>query len=340
MLETIKSMESTLQARGRRPSPEEMLLSVVMPVYNEIELLPDVFARLEAMASRLDCRCEFVLVDDGCRDGSGEAIRRQASKDSRFVYVGLSRNFGHQAALAAGLEWAKGDAVVMMDSDLQDPPELIPELIGRWREGYEVVYAQRRTRKGETWFKTTSSDLFYWMMGKLTEVEIPRGVGDFRLVDRNVLDVVLALKERNRFLRGLFSWVGFRQVGVLFDRDARRAGETKYPLHKMMKLMWSAVTGFSDLPLRLILNLGVVTSLSAFVMGMYWTVEKMHGATFVPGWTSLMVIVLFLGGVQLTVLGIIGQYLARSFDESRGRPMFIVAEASCRPRPHTLDSHP
>lgn len=312
-------------AEAQPIAQERVFLSVVLPVYNELPLLPELVERLKGVLSKIEGTSEVILVDDGSTDGSVEFLQSVSELDSRFVLVELSRNFGHQSALCAGLDLARGRGVVMLDSDLQDPPELILELVEKWQRGFDVVYAVRRSRKGETWFKKASAWVFYKGLQKLSDVAIPKGVGDYRLVDRKVLDVVLGLHERNRFLRGLFSWVGFRQIGIAFDRDERRAGITKYPLRRMVQLAWNAITGFSDRPLRWVLNFGLTTSAISFLMGVVWIGIKLGGASYVAGWTSIVVLVLFLGGIQLTVLGVMGQYLARIFDESRGRPSYIVS---------------
>jgi polyisoprenyl-phosphate glycosyltransferase len=300
------------------------MLSVVVPVYNEEETLPELYQRLNA-ALGAEWH-ELVFVDDGSRDGSWAALRLFADADPRVRLVRLSRNWGHQAAITAGLDAARGDAVVVMDGDLQDPPELIPQLLARWREGYDVVYAVRTERAGESPFKRATASLYYRLLGRLSGSGIPADAGDFRLMSRRVVDALAAMPERARFLRGMTSWVGFRQTGVEYRREARYAGESKYPLRKMLRFALDGITSFSTVPVRLVAWLGfALVGFCLAVLG--WALyTRFFTSEATPGWTSLLVVVLLLGGVQLLSLGIIGQYVARIFDESKQRPLYFVAE--------------
>lgn len=301
------------------------MLSVVVPVYNEVESVLELHRRLSAVMTRLGDH-ELVLVDDGSSDGTWDALVELARGDRHVRLIRLSRNFGHQLALSAGLEAARGDAVVSIDADLQDPPELIPELVARWREGYDVVYAVRERREGESRFKLATASLFYKGINRLSATRIPEQAGDFRLYSRRALDALLAMPERSRFIRGMSTWIGFRQVGVPYSRDARFAGETKYPVRKMARLATDAVTSFSTAPIRMVFTLGIVAVVFCLA-ALAWTLY-LHFFTdrTVQGWTSVLVVVLFLGGVQLVSVGIIGQYVGRIFDEVKGRPLYLVSE--------------
>jgi dolichol-phosphate mannosyltransferase len=301
------------------------LLSVVVPVYNEVETVPELHRRLSAVMAPLG-PYELVLVDDGSSDGSWQAMEQLAREDAHIRLVRLSRNFGHQIALSAGLDRARGDAVVSMDGDLQDPPEVIPDLVAKWHEGYDVVYGVRAARKGETRFKLATASLFYKTINRLSTVEIPEQAGDFRLLSRRALDALLAMPERARFLRGMSSWIGFRQAGVRYERDPRHAGSTKYPLRRMVRFAADAVTSFSTAPIRIVVTLGFGAVLVC-LLALAWTLYlRLFTDETIQGWTSVIVIVLFLGGVQLISLGIIGQYVGRVFDEVKNRPLYVVAE--------------
>ncbi|MEB3299791.1 MAG: glycosyltransferase family 2 protein [Candidatus Sericytochromatia bacterium] len=301
-------------------------VSVVAPCFDEEEGLPALKSRVISVLEALGSPWEFILVDDGSRDRTFELMRDFAAADSRIKTIGLSRNFGHQIAATAGLDHATGDAIILIDADLQDPPELIPEMISLWRQGWDVVYAQRRTRFGETAFKRWTAQAFYRILKRLTNVHIPVDTGDFRLMDRQVVDALRRLPERHRFLRGLVSWVGFRQTGLLFDRAERHSGTTKYPLRKMIAFALDGLTGFSFVPLQVASWLGVWVSLAAFlaICWVLWETLVQHGT--VPGWSSLMVAILFIGGVQLLTIGLIGEYIGRILDEVRQRPLYFVRE--------------
>ncbi|HVY03759.1 MAG TPA: glycosyltransferase family 2 protein [Caulobacterales bacterium] len=303
-----------------------MLVSVVVPVYNEAEGIAHFHERATAAFSLLpDCDYELVYVDDGSRDKSYEIIRGFADGDPRVKVVKFSRNFGHQIAITAGLDYADGDAVVFIDADLQDPPELVAELIAKMREGYDVVYARRRARKGETQFKLVTAAMFYRMLRAIANIDIPPDVGDFRIISARVADQLRAMREKDRFIRGLVSWVGYRQSFIMYDRDERYAGETKYPLAKMIKFAFDGLTSFSSAPLRIATWMGYFSSAMAFLYLLSVFVQVAMGVT-VEGWATIVVAVLFLGGVQLICLGIIGEYLGRVFNEIKPRPVYIVEE--------------
>jgi len=300
-------------------------LSVVVPVFNEEENIPELYRRLLPVLEGCVSSFEVLFVDDGSRDRSWELVRDLAGRDGRVRGLKFSRNFGHQMAFAAGLEHARGEAVVIMDADLQDPPEVIPELVARFREGWDVVYAQRRRREGESAFKLLTAKAFYRLLRRITPVDIPLDTGDFRLMSRRAVEAFRRLGERHRFTRGLVAWLGFRQTGVLYDRAARHAGDTKYPLRKMMRFAIDAITSFSHVPLQLATWLGFAVSAFAFAYILVVLVLKVVGISW-PGYTSLMAAILFLGGVQLVMIGLLGEYLGRVYDEVKRRPLYLVQE--------------
>jgi glycosyltransferase involved in cell wall biosynthesis len=297
------------------------LLSVVAPVYNEVDSLPVLYERLCAALSELPF--ELVLVDDGSSDGTSERLEELAANDPRVKLVLLSRNFGHQMALTAGLDHASGDAIVMLDGDLQDPPEIIPEMLDRWREGSDVVYAVREARDGESFFKLATARWFYKIFDWLTTVPLRHNSGDFRLLDRVALDALLTMRERSRFLRGMTVWVGFTQSAVLYHRDARHAGSTKYTLAKMLRFSLDAISSFSDRPLQLATLLGFVISGLALIAIPVVVVLKIIGS-YLPGFSTVEVTILLLGGIQLITIGIFGEYVGRIYDEVKGRPLYVV----------------
>jgi glycosyltransferase involved in cell wall biosynthesis len=301
--------------------------TIVVPVYNEQEVLPALTERLAWLLDRLDGTAEVILVDDGSRDGSYALMLDANARDPRFKLVQLSRNFGHQVAITAGLDVAAGRAVIVMDADLQDPPETVLVMAERWREGYDVVFGVRRERVGESRFKRFSAAAFYRLLQRLADVELPTDVGDFRLLDRRAVDAYRAMRESDRYVRGMISWVGFSQTGVVYDRDERRAGSTKYPLRKMLRFAADGIVSFSNAPLRLALALGFLVSASAFVYGFVAILLKATGAFTVPGWTSIIFVTSILGGVQLIVLGIIGEYVGRTYIEAKRRPLYVVGSA-------------
>ncbi|MGZ4334470.1 MAG: glycosyltransferase family 2 protein [Gaiellaceae bacterium] len=300
--------------------------SLVVPVYNEEAVLPSLFERLGPLLDQLDGPAEVLLIDDGSRDGSWEAMVDLNTRDPRFKLVRLSRNFGHQLAITAGLDVARGDATVVMDADLQDPPEVILEMARRWREGFDVVYGVRDEREGETRFKQMTATAFYRLFRRMTDVDVPVDVGDFRLVDRRALEAFRLLRENNRYVRGMFGWIGFRQTGVSYRREPRAAGSTKYPFRKMLRFATTGIVSFSDAPLRLALNIGFVVSGMAFLFGLAALVVKFAGLYKVPGLASLVVLTAFLGGVQLIVLGVMGEYIAHINEEVKRRPLYLVSE--------------
>lgn len=303
------------------------VISVIAPVYNEKDSLHELYRRVsEVMNSQADS-WELVLVDDGSMDGSTEIMRELAKQDERVRPVIFARNFGHQIAVSAGMKYARGDAAVIIDADLQDPPEVILELVAKWHEGYEVVYATRLEREGESGFKLLTASLFYKLIYRITDIKIPMNTGDFRLLDRRVLDMMNSMPEHNRFLRGMSAWVGFRQIGVPYNRAARFAGSTKYPLKKMIKLAMNAITGFSYLPLQIANWLGFTAVGAAFLLLIAIIILRIVGSAWLAGQAALLILGLFLGGVQLICLGILGEYIGRIYDEVKGRPLYIVSEA-------------
>jgi len=301
--------------------------TVIAPIYNEIENIPHLYARVCEVMDQTGEAWELILVDDGSKDGSTDALRELGKKDDRVRPVIFARNFGHQIAVSAGMDYARGDAIAIIDADLQDPPEVILELIEKWKEGYDVVYAVRSEREGESWFKLTTAALFYKFIQKITDVDIPLNTGDFRLLDRKVLNVMNSMPERNRFLRGMSSWAGFKQIGVEYKRHARFAGETHYPLKNMIKLALNAITGFSYWPLQMLSKTGVglvVLSLLLLVLFIILALVGKVDLTFV---LATWLTVIFLAGVLLIGMGILGEYMGRIYDEAKGRPLYIVAEA-------------
>lgn len=304
------------------------LLSVVAPVFDEEDVLEEFVRRTLAALAGLEF--ELILVDDGSSDRSPRLLAALADGDRRIQVITLSRNFGHQAALTAGLDHARGDATVMIDADLQDPPELIPDLIERWREGADVVFAVRRTRSGESRRKLLTARWFYSLFSRLTEIELTSDSGDFRLLDRRALDALLALRERSRFLRGMSVWIGFRQEAVPYDRDPRNAGQTKFTPARMLRFSFDAITSFSHLPLQAATVMGFVFSMVAF-LAIPVAIGFRIAGEFVPGVTTLLLVVLLLGGIQLITVGIIGEYLGRVYDEVKGRPLYVVESARNTP---------
>jgi len=311
------------QKSSPRKAVSHIVYSIVAPVFNEEETLPHFYERIVQVMEQVGEPFELLLVNDGSRDNSFRIMQELHSRDPRVHAIDFSRNFGHQVAISAGLDYAQGRAVVVIDSDLQDPPEVIPQLIERWKEGAEVVYAQRNKRVGETRFKLFTASAFYRLIGSITSVNIPRNVGDFRLMDRAVVDTLIKMREHHRFMRGLSAWVGFRQEAVLYDRHERFAGTTKYPLMKMIRFSLDAITSFSHLPLQLATSLGfVLAGISLIGIVIAIILRLVTGA--IVGQASTLILVLFLGGIQLIFLGIIGEYLGRIYDEVRARPLYIV----------------
>jgi len=302
------------------------MLSIIVPIYNESLNIEGFFARLLPVLESCDRDFEVICIDDGSRDDSVARIQAMREREPRVKLLVLSRNFGKEAALSAGLSFAKGDAVIPIDADLQHPPELIPEMLAKWREDYDVVYAVRRSRTGQGWASRQQAKMFYWLFDKLSEVPLPREVGDFRLLDRKVVDAINAMPERTRFMKGIFAWVGFRQTGIPYSQEERRFGETKWGLFRLLSFAFDGLVAFSDLPLRMWTVIGSVISGFAFFYIVVRLVRTLLYGIDVPGYESIIVTILFLGGVQLITLGILGHYLGRVFNEVKGRPLFIVRE--------------
>jgi dolichol-phosphate mannosyltransferase len=299
------------------------MLSVVVPCFNEAEVFQETSRRILAACKGISREFEIIYVDDGSRDGTWDLIAAAAADDRRIKGLKLSRNHGHQLALTAGLAEAKGDSILMLDADLQDPPELLPDMLAMMDQGYDVVYGKRRSRKGESWFKILSAKLFYRVLKQLSDVEIPVDTGDFRLVNRKVLDEFLQMPEKNRFVRGMFAWLGHRQIGLEYDRHERFAGETKYPFRKMTRFATDALTSFSAVPLKLASTLAFLSLLITAVVAVYviWSLVFLDA---VPGWASLLLVLSFFAGIQLLTLGIMGEYVGRIYMEVKGRPMYIA----------------
>src|SRR5580704_4819491 len=316
-------MPATYHPLQPRSGPE--LISLVIPIFNEEEMLPLLFDRLEKLLDALDCDGEVVLVNDGSSDRSIDLLLERAGKNHRFKVIGLARNFGHQMAATAGLDIARGDAVVLMDADLQDPPEVVLKMVEKYREGYDVVYARRRKREGDTLVKRWTAWLFYRLMRALVHRDLPLDVGDFRLMSRSCLETLRSMRELHRFLRGMVTWVGFSQTNVDFVRPARAAGTTKYPTRKMLLFAWNAALSFSALPLRLSFLAGFAMMGIAFVYGIYAFYRITQGAFVLPGWMSLIMINCLTSGAILFGIGILGEYVGRIFEEIKNRPLYSIA---------------
>jgi polyisoprenyl-phosphate glycosyltransferase len=306
----------------------EPVFSIVTSIFNESKSLPELYRRVSQTMDSSGEEWELILVDDGSVDGSVDLILDLARQDAKVRPVIFARNFGHQIGITAGLDYSRGQAIIIMDSDLQDPPEVILDMIAKWREGFEIVYAVRSEREGEGWFKLFTASLFYRLIARITDVDIPLDAGDFRLMDRKVVSVLNKMRERHRFLRGMSAWVGFRQTGVPYRRAARYAGETKYPFRKMLRLAITAITGFSYFPLQLATYIGFFSAgLSIFSIPLVIALRLLGSQQPLLGQATTLIAVLFLGGVQLISLGILGEYIGRIYDEARGRPLYIVREA-------------
>jgi glycosyltransferase involved in cell wall biosynthesis len=301
--------------------------SVIAPIYNEIGNLAELYRRVKEILDKTGETWELLMVDDGSTDGTTDEIHKLAIQDARVKPIIFARNFGHQIAVTAGLDYAQGQAVVIIDADLQDPPEVILDLIAKWKEGYEVVFAQRSEREGETWFKLLTASIFYRLIYRITDVNIPMDTGDFRLLDRKVVDVMTQMRERHRFLRGMSVWVGFKQTGVAYKRAARFSGVTKYPFKKMFKFASDAITSFSYFPLQMAMYLGFFAAGISIIAIPLVIILRMIGLHAFIGQATTLIAVLFLGGVQLISLGILGEYIGRLYDEAKGRPLYIVREA-------------
>ena len=315
-------MDSETCGPDQRP-----VISVIVPIFNEEEVIPELYRRMTAVLDSIGEPWELICVNDGSRDASMSMLLALRERDKRVKVIDFSRNFGQQIALTAGMDYVLGDAVVVIDADLQDPPELIGEMLGKWREGYEVVYAVRADRRGESRFKLWTASAFYRLLHRITDVEIPVNTGEFRLMDRQVVLAMRRLREKHRFMRGLSSWVGFRQIGIEYQRAERFAGDTKYPLSKMLRLTLDAITSFSYIPLRLSTYFGFFLALLSLVGIVVTMVLRLSGNNAFYGQASTLVAVLFLGGIQLIFLGVIGEYLARIYDDVKARPLYVVARA-------------
>jgi len=300
--------------------------SIVVPLYNEEDVIRESYRRLTAVCRTFDDDYELIFVDDGSKDKTLDIARELAAGDACLRVLSFSRNFGHQPAITAGMENALGDAVIVIDADLQDPPEVMLPMIEQWQNGFDVVYGRRTARKGETVFKRLTAKIFYRTLNAMTDVDLPVDAGDFRLLDRKVIETMKQMPERNRYVRGLVSWVGYKQAAVEYVREERFAGETKYPLKKMLALASNAITSFSVKPLKISIYLGGFLSFVSFGFLIYVVIRKLVGTEFESGWTSLTAIMLFFNGIVLIMLGIIGQYIGRIYDETKARPLYIIRE--------------
>ncbi|MDB9397877.1 glycosyltransferase family 2 protein [Microcystis aeruginosa] len=301
--------------------------SLIIPIYNEEETIPELYRRVSDVMDSLDDSVELILINDGSRDRSLKLMRELQERDARVCYISFARNFGHQAAVTAGLNFARGQVIVVLDADLQDPPELIPKMIESWQAGYHVVYAQRTKRKKESWFKRLTAYVFYRLLRRLADVDIPADTGDFCLMDRQVVDVLNSMPERNRYIRGLRAWIGFRQTAVKFERDPRFAGEVKYTFKKSLALAVNSLVSFSKIPLRISTYLGLFSALIALLMALlvlYWRLQQPDSP--VTGLATILIAVFFLGSVQLISIGILGEYIGRIYEEVKGRPAYTIAE--------------
>jgi len=308
------------------PEPAKQLLSVIVPAYNEQAVLPEFHRRLSAVLDTVPMATEIVYVNDGSQDDTLAELQRLREQDAQVAVLDLSRNFGKEIALSAGLQHAAGDAVVVIDADLQDPPELIPEFITQWQAGYDVVYAQRTRREGETWIKKATASAFYRLMQRIGHVKLPQDTGDFRLLSRRAVEALNTLSEQHRFMKGLFAWIGFHQKAIPYERDARFAGDTKWNYWKLWNFAIEGITSFTIAPLKFATYLGLLTALAAFIFGIYTIVKTLIFGNPVPGYPSIIVIMLFLGGVQLMAIGVLGEYIGRIFTETKRRPLYFLNE--------------
>ncbi len=302
-------------------------ISVVVPCFNEIEIIESSYKKLIDFKKKIiNYDIEIIFIDDGSKDSTRELLKDLIKNESGIKIIGFSRNFGHQIAVTAGIENSSGDAIVIIDADLQDPPEVIHKMIEKWESGYDVVYGTRNKRKGETWFKLTTANLFYKILNKLSDVNIPVNTGDFRLIDKKVSEVLKLMTEKDRFLRGMISWVGFKQISIIYDRDERIAGETKYPLKKMIKFAFDGIISFSTRPLQIAIYFGFFTSFFAFLGILYSIYQRFFTNQWIEGWTALFFSILFFGGLQLIFIGILGEYIGRIYIQTKQRPLYIIEE--------------
>ena len=305
-----------------------MNLSIIIPIYNEQGNIDRLINRLKGVVNQLNIDCEYIFINDGSKDDSINIIRNLAKLDSSVKYINFSRNFGHQIAVTAGLDKAKGDRIVIIDADLQDPPELIIEMFHKMDDGFEVVYAKRKARKGESWMKKFTARMFYRILKAITSVNIPVDTGDFRIMDRKIVDVLKQMPEQQKFLRGQISWIGFNQTYVEYERDERNAGETGYTYKKMIRFALDGITSFSNFPLKFASICGFVVSGIAFIVALYALYARFVSGHYVEGWTSIIISVLFLGGIQLISIGIIGEYISRLSSNVRNRPLYIINDSN------------
>ena len=302
-------------------------ITLLIPAYNEEAVLDALFERLDALAkTEKKYTFEFLFVNDGSRDGTLEIIKKQAEKDSRVSYINLSRNFGKEIAVIAGIDHVQGDAMVILDADLQDPPELIPEMIKYWEEGYDDVYARRKSRKGETWFKKHTSSLYYKLLQSSTDIPVQVDTGDFRLINRRCIEAIKQIRENQRYTKAMFSWIGYKKKEIFYDRDPRLAGETKWNYQKLINLAINGITSFTTAPLRIATVTGLIISISAFIYIAYLLIRPLFGVSTGAGYSSTLAIILFLGGAQMLFLGIIGEYVGRIFNETKNRPLYLIEE--------------
>lgn len=308
---------------------EHIELSIVVPVFNEEQIIEALVQRMVAAAKAITPAYEIIFVNDGSRDGSLKKLQAACQENPRLRYISFSRNFGHQIAITAGMDYTKGDAIVTIDGDLQDPPELIPEMYEQYKNGYKVVYAKRHKRKGESFFKLFTAKAFYRIMARLVSFEIPLDVGDFRLIGRDVLEYLKTMKEPDKYIRGQIAWLGFKSTYVMFDRDERKFGKTNYPFKKMLRLAFNGITAFSDSPLKIAMTLGFTVCIISFLLLIYTVLVFIFERELVlPGWASIIVSITFLGGVQLLCLGMIGEYISRIINNVRERPLYVIDQAS------------
>jgi dolichol-phosphate mannosyltransferase len=316
-------------------------LSLVLPIYNEQDVIPELHKRLQTFLAKLALPAEVVFVDDGSKDESMALLRGVAAGEPRYRILSFARNFGHQTAITAGVDYARGHAVVVMDADLQDPPEVVLEMVSKWRDGFDVVYGRRRKREGETWFKLVTARIFYRLFAAMIPIEVPLDTGDFRLMGRSVVVALRQLRETHRFVRGMVAWVGFKQTEVLYDRPGRFAGETKYPLRKMVRFALDGITSFSILPLRFATYLGMVTIVASFGVVVWALVSKYVLHHVVEGWTGQLIVTAVFASVQLLMIGILGEYIGRIYEEVKRRPLYVVGTTvNLRPDDDELDPPP
>lgn len=306
------------------------LLSIIIPIYNEEQIIPELYKRLSESAQKITSDYELIFINDGSKDLSLLELIKISDQDKKVFFINFSKNFGHQIAVTAGIDHCNGDAVVIIDGDLQDPPELIPEMYKKHKEGYEVVYAQREKREGETYFKKKTAQLFYRTLRKLTSIDIPLDTGDFRLIDRKIVEALRKMPEQNKFLRGQIAWLGFNQTAILFNRDKRKYGKSGYPLSKMLKFALDGITGFSDKPLEYVSRLGFIISGLSFVIILYAIFSHFFLKQTITGWTSLIISCMFIGGVQLISIGVIGEYIARINKNILNRPLYLIKETNIK----------